>query len=141
MRNTYAVAMVISGIFLILSLIIAPGPIVGQDMSGPDTLVIKEMLFATDVVDREPVDSVETFTTSNEQALCHIRVFNNGKPKQVTFRWLYNGKEYFKFAANIGTSPSWRTYTSVIPKVGDWKVQILNSHGEVLREREFTVAK
>jgi|GEM_PF-2455794 len=141
MRNTYAVAMVISGIFLILSLIIAPGPIVGQDMSGPDTLVIKEMLFATDVVDREPVDSVETFTTSNEQAFCHIRVFNNGKPKQVTFRWLYNGKEYFKFAANIGTSPSWRTYTSVIPKVGDWKVQILNSHGEVLREREFTVAK
>ncbi|MBS1271351.1 MAG: hypothetical protein MAGBODY4_00480 [Candidatus Marinimicrobia bacterium] len=141
MKNIRTVAIVISGIFLGLALQVAPDSLAAQDMSGPDTLVLKKMVFTTDVVDREPVDSVGSFTTSNEQAFCHIRVFNNGKPKQVTFRWLYNGKEYFKFAANIGRSPSWRTYTSVIPKVGDWKVQILNSDGKVMQEREFTVAQ
>ena len=128
-------------LLLCFGLLLGAHGLFAQDMDGPDTLYIKNMIFTTDVVDREPVDSVGTFTTANEQAFCHIRVVNNGKPKQVTFRWLYNGKEYFKFAANIGTSPSWRTYTSVIPKVGDWKVQIVNNKGEVLREREFTVSK
>jgi len=112
-----------------------------QSMRGPDTLIVKEMFLTTNVVDREPVDTVQTFTTSNDQAFCHIRVFNNGEPKRVTFRWLYQGEEYFKFAANIGTSPSWRTYTSVIPKVGDWKIQIVDRSGNVLREKEFTVSK
>ncbi|MCF7803792.1 MAG: DUF2914 domain-containing protein [Candidatus Marinimicrobia bacterium] len=129
-------------VFLVLGmLLITSAKIQAQSMSGPDTLIVKEMILTTNVADREPVDTVQTFTTSNDQAFCHIRVFNNGEPKQVTFRWLFHGEEYFKFAANIGTSPSWRTYTSVIPKVGDWKVQIVDSSGKVLGEKEFTVSK
>lgn len=105
-----------------------------------DSLTITSMVLTTDVVDREPADTVQTFPADAEEAFCHIRVHNSGEPTTVTFLWLRNGEEYFRFEANVGTSANWRTYSSVTPRPGDWTVQILGPQGNILQEKSFSVS-
>lgn len=107
--------------------------------AGADTLVVKSMVLTTNVVNRNPVDSVQTFSLADSEAFCHIRVRNSGSPTTVTFRWLRNNQEYFTFDAHVGVSSNWRTYTSVTPQPGDWTVQILDPAGNVLDQKNFTV--
>ncbi len=133
----------LTGIFAVLFAVL-PGQFAwGQQQSPPsgESLSIESMVLATDVVDREPVDSVQTFSASDSEAFCHIRVRNSGEPTTITFRWLHNGEEYFTFDAKVGVSSNWRTYSSVTPQPGEWQVQILTPDGEVLTERSFTVGQ
>ncbi len=105
-----------------------------------DSLTIESMVLTTDIVDREPADTVQTFSADAEEAFCHIRVHNSGEPTTMTFLWLRNGEEYFRFEANVGTSTNWRTYSSVIPRPGDWTVRILDPQGNVLQEKSFSIS-
>jgi len=107
--------------------------------TGADTLVVKSLVLTTNVVNRNPVDSVRTFSPADSEAFCHIRVQNSGAPTTVTFRWLQNNQEYFTFDAHVGVSGNWRTYTSITPQPGDWTVQILDEAGNVLKQQSFTV--
>ncbi|HKJ68069.1 MAG TPA: DUF2914 domain-containing protein [bacterium] len=104
-----------------------------------DSLTITSMVLTTDVVNREPADPVQTFSADQEEAFCHLRVQNSGEPTTVTFLWLRNGKEYFRFEARVGTSPNWRTFSSVTPRPGDWTVQILDAQGNVLQMKSFSI--
>ena len=111
-----------------------------QEMgSGPDTLSVKSLVLTTGVVERNPVDTVQTFSPADSEAFCHIRVRNSGQPTTVTFRWLRNNEEYFTFEARVGVSDNWRTYTSVTPRPGNWTVQILDPAGNILKQKNFTV--
>lgn len=107
--------------------------------SGADTLAVKSLVLTTNVVNRNPVDSVRTFSPADSEAFCHIRVRNSGAPTTVTFRWLRDNQEYFTFDAHVGVSDNWRTYTSVTPRPGDWMVQILDEADNVLKQHSFTV--
>ena len=110
-----------------------------QSSGASEGVSIKSMVLTTEVVERAPVDSVQTFTASDSEAFCHIRVQNSGEPTTVTFRWLHNGEEYFTFDAKVGVSSNWRTYSSVTPRPGEWQVQILAPNGDLLTERTFMV--
>lgn len=128
-------------IFLVAFLPLTMG--LGQESGNmsQQALSVTDMVLTTNVMNLEPVDTVSTFTTADEEAYCHIRVNNPGDSTTVTFRWLRNGEEYFTFNAPVGSSSSWRTYTSVTAWAGDWTIQILDPQNNVLRETSFTVSE
>lgn len=105
-----------------------------------DTLYIKSLILTTDVVNREPVDTVQAFAVSiDSQAFCHLRVHNMGPPDTLIFRWSLDNEQYTSRRIRVGTSSSWRTFSAVDCQTGRWKVEILTESGEVLGSKEFSI--
>jgi len=122
--------------FVILGTLVFTLPTQAQT---PDTLYVKNLTLTTDVMNREPVDTVSTFQPSDGNAYALIRVRNTGAPDTVTFKWIHNGETYFTFNSPVGNAFSWRTYTSVKTIPGNWTVQILDNSGEILAEKSFEI--
>lgn len=134
------------GVWLLLLFLASHTSLSGQtgepalsDVPAEDTLFVRSMVLTTDVENWEPVDTVKGFDAAEPQAYCHLRVFNKGSEKMVTFCWCWNGENYFRYGSKIGISPGWRTWSMITPRKGDWTVQILNGKDEVLASREFMV--
>ncbi len=125
------------GFFMLATLCLTP-PVQAQT---PDTLYVKSLTLTTDIMNRDPVDTVSTFKVSDGNAYAQIRVFNSGAPDTVTFKWIHDGNVYFSFHSPIGNAFSWRTYTSVKTLPGSWTVQILDSKGNILKEKSFEVTQ
>ncbi len=92
----------------------------------------------TSVVDREPVDSLDTI--SNEQELIffftEIADLAGGT---ITHRWEYNDEIMAEVPLEIGGS-RWRTHSSkrlFKGWIGEWKVSVVDDSGQVLRSVSF----
>ncbi len=105
-----------------------------------DTLYVLEFLLARDVVEREPVDVVDSYTIDDSRAWCFARIHNSQKMQNVYFEWHHEGELYFRMNARVGTSNNWRTYSSVGLQPGQWRVLLRDRHGTILDERTFEVA-
>jgi len=125
------------GLIILITLFTAP-PLQAQ---VPDTLYVKSLTLTTDILNREPVDTVSTFQPSDGNAYALIRVRNTGAPDTVVFKWIHNGETYFTFNSPVGNAFSWRTYTSVKTIPGNWTVQILDNSGEILAEKSFEIVQ
>ena len=135
-----------SPVILLIAIVLLYTPLSAQsndlalaDISQDDTLFVRSMILTTNVENWEPVDTVKGFDAAEPQAYCHLRVFNKGSEKMVTFCWCWNGENYFRYGSKIGISPGWRTWSMITPRKGDWTIQILNGRDEVLASREFVV--
>lgn len=106
-----------------------------------DTLFVHEFLLARDVVEREPVDVVESYTMDDSRAWCFVRIHNSEKMQDVYFEWYYEDEQYFRMNAKIGVSDNWRTYSSVGLQPGQWRVLLRDRHGSVLAEQTFDVSE
>lgn len=105
-----------------------------------DTLFVKSLILTTDIEDHEPVDTVQAFSaTVDSQSFCHIRVHNTTDPVNIRFRWTNNDTVYSVFNTTVGISSGWRTFSSVDPQPGKWRVQILGPDGEVLKQKRFSI--
>ena len=124
-----------AGLALPLALALAStGPALAEG-----NLIIKDFVLTHAIDEREPIDMVEGFTPADEKGYIYARVFNDGQPEQLTVVWMHEGDEHARVGLNIGTSPGWRTWSSANLKPGDWSVQLRDSQGLVLAEREFAV--
>ncbi len=106
-----------------------------------DTLFVHEFLLARDVVERKPVDVVESYTMDDTRAWCFVRIHNSEKMQDVYFEWYYEDEQYFRMNVKIGVSDNWRTYSSVGLQPGQWRVLLRDRHGGVLAERDFDVSE
>ncbi len=109
--------------------------------SSEDTLYIIDFLLCRDVVEREPIDIVQSYTMDDERAWAFARIHNTTGMHNVEFRWFYEDEEYFFMDSRVGDSPNWRTYSSVTLQPGAWRVEILNKYGTQLREIRFHVSE
>jgi len=106
---------------------------------APAPLVIRDFVMTRGIEAREPADRTESFRTTDGQAYAFLRLANDGPPTDLTVVWRYEGTVHGKVDLAVGSSPGWRTWSSVNLKPGDWAVEISNADGVVLAERHFTV--
>ncbi|HKJ67097.1 MAG TPA: DUF2914 domain-containing protein [bacterium] len=123
--------------WLVICFHIAP-TVTGQE---PDAaLYLESLILTTDVVNREPVDTVQAFAVSIDSlAFCHLRVHNMGPPDTLVIRWQHNNQPYASRRIRVGTSTSWRTFSAMECQAGRWKVEISTGNGEVLGSKEFSI--
>jgi len=111
----------------------------GQDK--PAAIEIVQAVIGTGVENLEPTGVAETFPTSTEKVFCFLEAKNIPKDKEVTFVWSMGDKEMLKFSTSLKAGARWRTYASknLYGTKGDWKVEIKDAGGAVLKEVKFKV--
>jgi len=106
-----------------------------------DSLYVNDAVLAKNVVERKPVNVVQSFTLDDEKAWCFARIYNQtGSIQTVAFEWYYEDDLYYEMDSKIGQSANWRTYSSVTLKQGTWRVEIKGPDGNLMKEIRFNVS-
>ena len=94
-----------------------------------------------DVIDRTPVEAGSSFSVSLGKLFCFTKINGALNPTHVTHVWSFDGTERARVELEVN-SPSWRTYSSKIienHEVGAWRVEVVDSAGNVLQTLNFEV--
>ncbi len=92
----------------------------------------------TSVVDREPVNSLDTITNDQELIFFFTEIADLAGGT-ITHRWEYNDEIMAEVPLEIGGS-RWRTHSSkrlFKGWIGEWKVSVVDDSGQVLRSVSF----
>ena len=104
------------------------------------SVVVRDFVLSRAIENREPVDATDAFRTDDGKAVAFARIHNNGAPTSVRFVWHHGDRNHAVVPVTVGTSPGWRTWSSVNLRPGHWRVALVDASGEVLLEKAFTVA-
>ncbi len=102
---------------------------------------VAEAVITTDIVDRVPVDALESYSASVGQLYCFTRIVGAAEETSVTHVWYYGDEEMARVTLPVRSS-FWRTWSSknILPGwAGDWRVDILDEAGTTLRSISFTL--
>lgn len=100
---------------------------------------VARSIITTEVVDREPVNDLQTIPISNDTVL-YFSELRNMEGQTVMHRWMFGDENIAEVSFNVG-GPRWRVWSSkqMLPEwVGAWTVQVVNGAGEVVAEKNFT---
>jgi hypothetical protein len=114
-------------------------PASGQDK--PAQIEIAQAVIGTGVENLEPKGVADAFPATTEKVYCFIEAKNIPSDAEVIFVWSLGDKEMLTFSTALKAGARWRTYASknLYGKKGDWKVEIKDAGGKVLKEVKFKV--
>ena len=104
-------------------------------------LTIARAVVGTGVENSEPSGAAETFPASTEKVYCFVEATNIPEDTEVTFAWSQGGKELSTFNLPLKMGSRWRTfaYKNINGMKGDWKVEIKDAEGKLLKDITFKV--
>ena len=113
-------------------------PSTAKEASG---IIMTRLAVGTGVDNREPVGVAETFSSSTEKVVCFLEAGNIAQNTEITFVWIYNGQDVLKTNLTLKAGSRWRTKAdkNLYGKKGDWKVEIRDQSGNVLKDIKFKV--
>ena len=100
---------------------------------------VREGVMTTAVEDRAPVDDVEVFPAADGQLYCYTKITGATAPTEIVHLW-YRGEELMSRVVLPVRSESWRTWSTkqFLPDwQGDWKVEVRDSQGVLLKTLKF----
>jgi len=102
---------------------------------------IERLVVATGVDNRVPVGIAEAFPASTPKVICFLDAKNIAADTDVTFVWIFDGKELLKTNLKLKAGSKWRTRAdkNLKGQKGDWKVEIRNAAGSTIKEALFKV--
>jgi len=102
---------------------------------------IERLVVATGVDNRVPVGIADTFPAATAKVICFLDAKNIAADTDVAFVWLANGKEVLKTVLKLKAGPKWRTRAdkTLRGQKGDWKVEIRDASGAVIKDVQFKV--
>ncbi len=106
-----------------------------------EQLKIERIACGTAVEDRELLNEADSFSPETERIYCWSLITGCEEPTTVEHVWYYGGVEKARVALEV-KYPRMRTwsYKTMIPEwVGDWKVELVDTEGNVLAMTEFKV--
>jgi len=105
-------------------------------------LMVKKIVIAESVAEREPVNVDTVFSADIGKVFCHTVIVNGDTSRTITHLWKYEGEAVAEVGLEIKKSSKWRTWTSKTinkKQTGKWQVKVLNENGDVLATKCFTI--
>lgn len=97
---------------------------------------VSRSVFALDIADREPVDSTEQVSADIGKVYFFTEL-NQMAGETITHRWIYADEVMAEVSFDVGAD-RWRVWSSknMVPGwSGNWRVDVVNSAGDVLRSQ------
>jgi hypothetical protein len=118
----------------------APAP-EAQPSAPAQGLTISRMEIAGSVENREPVGVAASFPSSQDRVFCYVELKDVPDDTSITFVWSFGQNEMGKVTQQVRQSSRWRTWSSkqIGGMKGDWKVDVLDGSGAVLKSATFKV--
>ncbi len=107
-----------------------------QNQSGID---VENIAVCTSVVDRQPVGTDSVFTSDVGKLYCFTKLTSQTDTSEISHVWFYQGKQMAKIDLPMNAK-SWRTWSAktIIPAwKGDWKVEIQDANGNLIKSIAF----
>ncbi len=133
MKKLFLIGLMVAAIFTAM-------PCTAQDTKGP---VVEEMISCRAVENREPVEVDSVFPDIVGKVYCFTKITGASKPVTIFHVWYFNDREKTRMDLEV-KSKNWRTWSSKkIPKgwIGNWRVDVVSSEGEVLAGKAFTITE
>lgn len=105
------------------------------------SVVIRDFVLTHGINDREPMGTTEQFDTDDALGFAFARLNNDGTPTNVSFIWELDNQVHASIDMSVGTSPGWRTWSSVTLRPGTWRVKLMDESGLMLAEKSFTIGE
>jgi hypothetical protein len=105
------------------------------------SLTISRMEIAGSIENREPVGIAATFPSTQEKVYCYLEFKDVPQDTAITYVWTLGQNELGKMTQQVKKSSRWRTWAnkSLGGMKGDWKVDVLDESGAVLKSASFKV--
>jgi hypothetical protein len=115
----------------------------GQEKPKPEQvgMTIARLVVGTGVEKGEPVGVADKFPATQEKVYCFLEAKNIPGDMEISFVWIYGQKELLKTTLPLKMGGKWRTYAhkNLRGLKGDWKVEIRNASGNLLKDIQFKV--
>lgn len=104
-------------------------------------VTIERMDLAGGLENKQPTGIAASFPATQEKVYCYIELRNVPEDTTITYVWTLGPNEMAKVTQNVKKSNRWRTWCSksLGGMKGDWKVDVLDASGAVLKSATFTV--
>ena len=104
-------------------------------------LTISRMEIAGSVENREPVGIAASFPATQEKVFCYLEFKDVPQDTTITYVWTLGQNDMGKVTQQVKKSSRWRTWAnkSLGGMKGDWKVDVLDESGAVLKSATFKV--
>lgn len=105
------------------------------------SLSVAEMVICKSVQNRifTHVDSV--FTLPIDKLFCYTSIVGAEDTTHVSHVWYFQGEETFRKRLNVKhkTWRTWSTKTIYDKMIGDWRVDVVDAEGSVIKSKEFII--
>lgn len=121
----------------------APAPAATEQKAAAPAadLTLSRMEIAGSVENREPVGIAATFPATTEKVYCYLEFKNVAKETKVNVVWTLGLNEMGNVSLTVKPYPKFRTWAnkSLGGMKGDWKVEVKDEAGTVLKSATFKV--
>lgn len=104
-------------------------------------LQVEQATITTQIVNRSPLDSLNTVPAGVDQLYCFVRVVGASDDTWVTHVWYLEDQELARVRLPVRSS-NWRTWSSkqILPEwKGAWRVEVLDAEGAPLLIVPFSI--
>ncbi len=108
---------------------------------GSSDLTIEVGVICKQIEERAPVDADTTFVVSVEKLYCFTKITGAEEATTISHVWYWGETERARIELPV-RSISWRTYTAKRiqeHEVGNWRVDVLDAEGTVLKTIRFSI--
>jgi len=133
-------------LFILLAVILSAAIGFAQEetTAAPEAaIVVEELVLCTGVEERQPVEANTEFTNDVGRVYCFSKIVGVTEATPVFHVFYHNDVQMAKIELTVKGTP-WRTwsYKTILENwLGDWKVEVQDADGNVLKSAPFKINK
>jgi len=111
-------------------------------IKSPTTLGVNYIAIATEIIERDPIGVGNLFLSDISELYCHTSIDNPFNNNKIVHIWQKDEQDYLRSYLSVGESSNWRCWSKITVNsdmVGDWKVLVSDTTGNILDSIMFTV--
>ena len=113
-----------------------------KQISDLKTLKLNEIMICRGIYKRNPIKPGINFINNVDSLFCYTKISNSGPKQEVKHIWYFEGMEITSVSYNIKPSFNYRSWSrkTIYPnQTGQWRVDVIDSYGNLLGTRSFTI--